>query len=150
MVVSSHRQDKKRACYHLLRNLSSSEYESESETSTDSTLPLYTSLPPSSLLLSLSPLPINSLPPYHYNMSQHNYPAIIRQLQEQLAVQQAQIQALLAEGVTGRRRGGGGATEVAKLQSLMTCHQRFAEFILAYKLYIRMNLKEELVEEQVQ
>jgi len=31
-------------------------------------------------------------------MSQHNYPAIIRQLQEQLAAQQAQIQVLLERG----------------------------------------------------
>ena len=44
-------------------------------------------------------------------MSQTNYLTIIQQLQEQLAAQQAQIEALLA-----RERGGegGGAMEVAK------------------------------------
>jgi len=61
-----------------------------------SALPLYTSSP-------LSPSPISSLPSYNINMSQHNYPAIIRQLQEQLAAQQAQIQVLLERGA-----GAGG------------------------------------------
>jgi len=55
---------------------SSSEYESESETSTSSALPLY-----------ISP-PIDSPPPYPI-MSQHDLHAIIRQ--QQLAAMQAQI-----------------------------------------------------------
>jgi len=63
----------------------SSEYESKSETSIGSALPLYTSLPP--------PTPP---PPSYPIMSQHNLHAIIRQQQEQLAAIQAQIQALLA------------------------------------------------------
>jgi len=63
---------------------SSSEYKSESETSTGSTLSLYTLSPPIPLLLSL-PLPINSPPSYH-TMSQYDLHAIIRQQQEQLAV----------------------------------------------------------------
>jgi len=75
---------------------SSSEYESESETSIGSALPLYTLPPP------LSPTPIDSPLPYPI-MSQHNLHAIICQQQEQLAAMQAQIQALLAAG--GGRRG---------------------------------------------
>ena len=61
------------------------EYESESETSIGSTLP---HIP--------SPLPT-------FRISQHDYPTIIRQLQEQLVVQQAQIQALLAEETVAGR-----------------------------------------------
>ena len=61
------------------------EYESESEISISSTL---SHIP--------SPLPT-------FRISQHDYSAIIRQLQEQLVAQQAQIQALLAgETVAGR------------------------------------------------
>ena len=59
----------------------------EAETSIGSTLPLTIPLPP----LSTS------------RMSQHDYPAIIRQLQEQLAVYQAQIQALLERGAVAER-----------------------------------------------
>jgi len=61
------------------------EYESESEISISSTLSHIPSLLPT------------------FRISQHDYPAIIRQLQEQLVAQQAQIQALLAgETVAGR------------------------------------------------
>jgi len=66
---------------------------------------------------------------------------------------QAQIQALLEEGA-GRRvavaRSGGGATEVAKPQIFDGMLSKVVEFIMVYKLYIRMKLREELVEEQVQ
>jgi len=69
------------------------EYESESETSTGSVLPLYTSLlpllPPPSLLPSL----IDS-PSSYYNMSQLNFQTIIRQQQEQLVAMQAQLLSL--------------------------------------------------------
>ena len=93
----------------------SSEYESESKTSTGSALLLYTSTPPLLLPLSSSPSPIDSLP--HYNMSQVNLHKIIRQQQEQLVAIQAQIQALLAGGAggqVGREEGIGGEVEVAK------------------------------------
>ena len=56
-----------------MRISSSLEYESESETSMGSTLPLYTSLSPPPA----SPIPIDSPP--HYNMSQLNLHEIIRQ-----------------------------------------------------------------------
>jgi len=64
------------------------EYELESKTSTDSTLPVYTSSPSTPLPLSASP--INSPPSYNI-MSQHDLHAIIRQQQEQLVAMQAQI-----------------------------------------------------------
>ena len=52
--------------------------------------------------------------------------------------------------MTGRRRRGGGATKVAKLQIFDGTSSKVAGFISACKLYIRMNLKEESVEGQVQ
>jgi len=126
------------------------EYKSKSETSTGSALPLYTSTPPLPPLSS-SPLPIDSLP--CYNMSQVNLHEIIRQQQEQMATMQVQIQALLAGGVGGQvemeeRRGGGA--EVVKPQIFDGTSAKVGGFIAAYKLYIRMRLRRESVEGQVQ
>ena len=77
------------------------EYESDTETSIGSVLPLYTSSPHTPPPLSQSPLSIDSPP--NYNMSQNNLHTIIQQQQEQMATMQAQIQALLAavEGGAG-------------------------------------------------
>ena len=114
-----------------------------------SVLPLYTlSLP--------SPPPPSSLPPsYNRNMSQINFHAIIRQQQKQLGVMQVQIQALLARGIEGgepmpREVGKGGGVEVVKPQIFNGTSSKVAGFITACKLYIRMRLREEPVEEQVQ
>jgi len=87
-------------------------------------------------------------------MSQLNLHEIIYQQQEQLAAIQVQIQALLARRVTegeGARevRRGGGA-EVAKPQIFDGTAARVAGFITACKLYIRMKMREESVEGQVQ
>jgi len=128
--------------------LLSSEYESESETSTDSALPLYTSSLPSS-----SPSPIDSLPSYNINMSQHDYPAIIRQLQEQLVAQQAQIQALLERGAMAGGRVGEEARDnlnVAKSQLFDGTLSKVSGFVTGCKLYIRNKLAEAIVEKQVQ
>jgi len=86
-------------------------------------------------------------------MSQINLHEIIRQQQEQLATMQAQIQALLAGGVGGQvereeRRGGG--VEVAKPQIFDGTSAKVGGFIVACKLYIRMRLRGESVEGQVQ
>ena len=123
---------------------SSLEYESESETSTGSALSLYTSPLP------LPSPPIDSPPPYP-NMSQINLHEVIRQQQEQLVAMQAQIQALLAGGAGGReeRREGGGV-EVAKPQIFNGTSAKVGGFISACKLYIRMKMRGELVEGQVQ
>ena len=49
--------------------------------------------------------------------------------------------------MTGRR--GGGATKITKPQIFDSTSSKVAGFILAYKLYVRMNLKEESVERQI-
>ena len=68
---------------------------------------------------------------------------------------QAQIQALLVEGVGGKvaprevgRQGGG--IEVAKPQIFDGMPSKVAGFITACKLYIRMRMREKTVEGQVQ
>jgi len=89
-------------------------------------------------------------------MSQLNLHEIIRQQQEQLAAMQAQIQALLA--VQGGAGVGGGATgsnagphmEVAKLAIFNGEAGRVGGFITACRLYIKMKLRGNMVEEQVQ
>ena len=116
----------------------SSEYESESETSIGSALSLTT--PP--------------LPPPTFRISQHNYLAIIRQLQEQLAAQQAQIQALLGGGaVVGRRVGKEperiANLDVAKPQLFDGALLKILGFVMGYKLYIRNKLAGATVEKQV-
>jgi len=123
------------------------EYESKSETSTGSALPLYISpLPPSSP-------PIDSLPLYP-NMSQINLHEIIHQQQEQLAAMQAQIQALLTvggEGAGGTERGMmGPQMEVAKPAIFNGEAGRVRGFVIACKLYLRMKMRKATVEEQMQ
>jgi len=133
----------------------SSEYESDTETSAGSVLPLYTSSPPSPPL-SLSPIPIDSPPFYNINMSQINFQEIIRQQQEQMAVMQAQIQALLAAaGGAGGERGAvgpntGSHMEVAKPAIFNGEAGRVGGSIMACRLYIKMKLRGNTVEEQVQ
>jgi len=128
----------------------SSEYKSESETSTGSALPLYTSPPPS------SPPPIDSPPPYPI-ISQHDLHAIICQQQEQLAAMQAQIQALLAaagEATGGAERGvaevsRGYQMEVAKPAIFSAEAGKVGGFVTTCRLYLRMKMREATVEEQV-
>jgi len=72
-----------------------------------------------------------------------------------LAAIQIQIQALLAERTEGgearpREKGRGGEAEVAKPQIFDETLAKVGGFILACKLYIRMRLRKDLVEGQVQ
>ena len=122
------------------------EYESNTETSVGSVLPLYTApLPPPSP-------PIDSPPPYP-TMSQHDLHAIIRQQQEQLAAMQAQIQALLAAGGGGaggeERRMAGPKVEVATPAIFNGEAGKVGGFVTACRLYLRMKMREATVEEQV-
>jgi len=132
--------------------ISSSEYESDTETSAGSVLPLYTSSPPTPPPPSTSPI---DSPP-HYNMSQLNFQEIIRQQQEQMAVMQAQIQALLAAqggvGVGGMATGSnmGSHMEVAKPAIFNGEAGGVGGFIVACRLYIKMKLRGNTVEEQIQ
>jgi len=79
-------------------------------------------------------------------MSQNKLHAIIRQQQEQLAVMQAQIQALLAVG------GGvtaGPHVEVAKPAIFSGEAGKVGGFVNACKLYVRMKMGGAMVVEQV-
>ena len=85
-------------------------------------------------------------------MSQHDLNAMIRQQQEQLVAMQAQIQALLAGGVVAGRTAGGEAasTEAARPQIFDGTLSKVSGFIMAGKLYIKMKMREVVVEEQIQ
>ena len=119
------------------------EYESEAESSTGSVLSTHQSQPtppphtPSS--------PSSSSPP-PYNMSQPDYPTIIRQLQEQVAALTTQL---------GQQQGGGGGrriaeeTEVAKPQIFDGTPSKVSGFMGACRIYIRTRLREASVEAQI-
>jgi len=89
-------------------------------------------------------------------MSQINLHEIIHQQQEQLAAIQVQIQALLA--VQGGAATGGAATgsntgpnmEVAKLAIFNGEAGKVGGFIIACRLFLRMKMRGNTVEEQVQ
>ena len=87
-------------------------------------------------------------------MSQLNLQAIIRQQQEQLAAMQAQIQALLAAGDAGTGSATTGSNmgshmEVAKPAIFNGEVGKVGGFVTACRLYLRMKMREAMVEEQV-
>ena len=61
---------------------------------------------------------------------------------------QVQIQAPLTDGAAAR--GGGEATKVAKLQTFDGTSLKISRFITACRLYIRMRMRETVVEKQIQ
>jgi len=87
-------------------------------------------------------------------MSQLNFQEIIRQQQEQMAVMQVQIQALLAQAGEGERgttgSNMGSHMEVAKPAIFNGEAGKVGGFIMACRLYIKMKLRGNTVEEQVQ
>ena len=88
-------------------------------------------------------------------MSQNNLHTIIQQQQEQMAAMQAQIQALLAvvEGgaVQGRARGSGLGShmEMAKPAIFNGEAEKVGGFVTACRSYLKMKMREGIVEEQV-
>ena len=121
--------------------MTSSEYESETESNTRSVLLIYQELLPTPLPFSLSPSSLLLL--LLYNMSQHdqNY---VRQLEGQLVEMQAQIQAL-----TERKGGGAVNTEMEKLPIFNGTSSKVSEFVTACRLYIRIKMREVVVKEQI-
>jgi len=87
-------------------------------------------------------------------MSQLNLQEIIRQQPEQLAVMQAQIQALLAAGGAGTGSATMGSNmgshmEVAKPAIFNGEAGKVGGFVTTCRLYLRMKMREATVEEQV-
>ena len=75
-------------------------------------------------------------------MSQPNYPAIIRQLQEEIVALTVQVRESVGKVVVGM--------EVAKPPMFDGTLSKVSGFVTVCKLYIKMKMREAAVEEQIQ
>jgi len=74
-------------------------------------------------------------------MSQPDYPAIIRQLQEQIAALTVQVGGSIGRVVAG--------IEMTRLPMFNRISSNISEFVIVCKLYIKMKMREAAVEEQI-
>jgi len=83
-------------------------------------------------------IPLSLSPPPPYTISQPNYPAIIRQLQEQITALEAR---------SGRETVV--SMEVARLQMFDRTLAKVSGSVMVCKLYIRIKMRGVTVEEQI-
>ena len=88
------------------------------------------------------PLSLSPTPPLPYEMSQPDYPTIIKQLQEQITTLSEQVAARGGEGVMNLK--------VAKLQVFDRTPLKVSGFVTACKLYGKAKMREVLLEKQIQ
>ena len=74
-------------------------------------------------------------------MSQPDYPAIIRQLQEQIAALTVQVGGSIGRVVADM--------EIARLPIFNRISSNISEFVIVCKLYIKMKMRKAAVEEQI-
>jgi len=130
----------------------SSKYKLEDDTNTGSTLSPHSFLPFTLSPLSLL-LPLSTTLPLLYSMSQYNstnYELLVQQQQEQLIILQAQLQALLAAQKGEVASKIEASAKKIKLQVFNRSSEKVSGFIIACKLYIRMKMRGDPVEEQIQ